>query len=371
MIELFTRKKHKLNYPISQPYTLEYVRNMFYHEMSRIAKYYYENVIYIKSDHILVRTMESMLPDINDDLETFYFNALGDARRVSSAMGFSTISNNGSFFKNLFFKNSKDIILSSDYMLSSDELSKYDKEYDYYAFDYVPCRVIYTRDVSLDLALPNGETNMKTMYSINVYELNLVCLCLEYRCWAKTMMDLGEDYNIKRYIGKIVLPKMIFNKLNLAVFNRYIYGIDSNIKPERAHPFAVMDLSQKLTNIINSIKKTNDDAKKPLVSFIDNIPCIFNDKTSDALFINNNIYTRSNSWVLWLARLPYIVGILKNIGVNGIITNRSIVNGIPMYIREMYNNSIILLNMLPSVHKEEYLEYLEYIKYIHSKIFKR
>lgn len=371
MIELFTRKKHKLNYPISQPYTLEYVKKMYFKEMTRIVNYYYENTIYIKSDHILVRTMENILPDIELDIDTFYFYVLNDSRRVANNMGFSTVSNKGNIFKNIFFKDSKEVFLNSDYIIDGTELEKYDNEYNYYGFNYIPCRTLYTRDTDLGLPLPDGSKKIDSLHNISVYEINLVCLCLEYRCWARTMMQLNEDYNIKRYIGKIVLPKMIYNHLNLAILNRYLYNVNTTNKIDKNHPFVISDFTGLMTKIINSIKKYNDDVKKPVISFIDNIPCIFNKKMLDAMYINNKIYTRSNSWVLWLARLPYIVAIIKNLGINGIIYNKKELNTLPLYVHEMKNRSIQLLEILPSGFKEEYTEYMDYINYINETLFKR
>lgn len=369
MIELFTRKKYKLNYSISQPAILDYIRKIFYREMSNVVKYYYNNILYIKSDHILVRTMETILPDINLDVETFYFHVFNNSKRVASNMGFSTTYSNGIFFNSVFYKDTKEVILNSDYMVNDNELKKYDKEYSFYAYDYIPCRSIYTRDINLGLPYPDGSKSIKSLYNVNVYEINLSCLCLEYRCWAKTMMESNKDFNIKQYISKIVLPKMMFNHLNLAVFNRYLYG--NNIKYnkiDRNHPFVVSDLTRSITSVINAIKKYNDDTRRPVEAFMDTIPCIFNTRLLDATFIYNKIYTRSNSWVLWLARLPYIVAIIKNIGVNGIIANKAHMNLLPMYIKEMRNRSIILLEILPSGLKEEYNEY---IRYIDNIIYKR
>ena len=359
MFDIFLETTDNIKYPIKYYSKMDYIKRRYLFEIDRIAKYYEERDRATNNNHPISRLVTLIAEDPYKDPMDYF--AKIDSGKDFVARQFKFISNIsfGELQDNIFYKrNSKELINSVDSVIDPYDFKNNWKK-------YVPLKVVYSEDTDIDFYNFNGEKE-KPNIQITAYELDINKLMLMYKYWSLERLANGRSTNQNVFTYQIVLPRMMYSMLDLAIWNRFMgifYEKDITNNPYR-HPFHVLDLTSGLDNILRTISKDLKGDGIPYRQLVDNVPTIINKNMSEALFLNRPYYTRQSEWSVWVSRIDYLLFFLEFGEERGIQRNRSITSKMLRHIRFLENGSTPIESKLGEYLNREFWVKIEKIKNI-------
>lgn len=336
MFKLFINRRYEYNYPVKEYSRFDYIKRRYNSELEKIKEYYRGKDFAVNNNHLLNRLITIASPSVNLYILDYLSTVEVNARFMSKQFDIVSNIHNGAILDNIFFgTNSKEILLYRDSVIDINTI-----EENWRSLEAV--RVVYTEETDLDFYLPFNRKNY-IVPTLHIMTIDVPLLLVQYKLWSLERMDLAKSTNPNVFIAQIVLPNMMNNMLDLAIWNRYIkISKNEKINPFRVnHPFAVLDYSEMIDGVLKDVVRDTKEVNIPIEQILLTVKPIYKDNMLDVLFIGHKYFTKQAEWVLWLARLPVITDIIELLNEQGIKRNLTLINLLPTTIKEMKNNSIL------------------------------
>jgi len=319
MFKLYLRGRDPTQYPIKKYTKFDFIKRRYLSELLTVKEYYRNKDRAVNNNHLLSRLIKMISPDVYMDI--FDYNNIVTSVSESVSKQFNIVSNihSGEVLDNIFFGiNSKEILLYADSNIDPFDIKDTWKEYS-------SVKVIYTQETDLDFNIPfnNKEYLLPTLHIMTV-DINL--MLLQYKYWSMDRLNNDTSNDVNVFISQIVLPNMLDNILDFAIYNRFI-AITQNIEIPSfttTHPFHILDYSKGIDSVLKKVAKDMHNSNIDYVQLYETIPTIANTSVMEMLHIDHTYYNKQSEWVLMLARIPTISETIDVLGKQGIKHNRSI-----------------------------------------------
>lgn len=360
MFKLFKNTGYLHSYPIKKYSKFDYIRNKYKNDLSKLKSYYRYNNHKVNNDHILNRLITILEP--SGELNIFDYLRYVESSAKYLAKQFNITSNihNGGIQDNLIMGiGSKEILL---YKESDIDIMDFENIWETLS----PLRLIYSSNTDLNFRIPDKDSVYSDIPELNIITIDIVSLMMQYYYWKIKRIDAGFSTNPSIFATQIVLPNMLDNILDMAIWNRFINiynGIENNTFTIK-QPILLVDYSKGIDNELKKIVKDVDNVSMDIENILLQIPGLISKNMLDVLNTGVTYYTKQSEWVLWVSRLSIVSNILDLIGKRGKRKNSDIINILPVIIKSISRSTNIVKNdNIPEIASMDISIAIDNIKY--------
>jgi hypothetical protein len=337
---------------IAIPPSWHYVQTGLKHNLDRVITYYRDNPMVVKSNHFLIRLLQSLNIPLGLPLDRYVANVENIALNLSMHFKMTSSIYRGQFFENVFYGGNYELLIASD---ASFDMYKAHQHWEQLS----PVTVLRNNVTSLDMRLPDGSVT-DTRGGISVVLINIPLLALQYRAWMLREMAYSEQTgNGMRaetaFIHGYVLPNMLGTQLDQVLFNRLklmVSGGTFDGPIHQAHPFVLTDYSARL-----------DEAQEQMLTLLERsqqlnfgqmlqaVPAINKANLLQVMHLPDLAPTFQLMWALSIERLTCLAFLFEMAPGGAAQKNRQIMSKILSDIRNYRRNSI--MKTLPAAQQEQ------------------
>lgn len=298
MYELFSSPPRRLGGQIVVP-RFKDVSLRIKSDVEKVVDFYQHGTFFAKTDHLLVRLISAMNVPLRYDLDHYYDVAVARTQAVCNGLSLTSSVHSGKWFKGIFYKDSDEVVIG--YVGENRPMEA--------AKDWRRIQAVKVLDhpvSNLKYMIPNGNGH-NIEEGLAVISIDLPLLMVQYRCFMETehirqLEDSeGPVLGARDFIGKYVLPNMLYSQTDIAIINRLVnlhtgapMG-DSRTK----HPFFTSDYTLLLDRGLEEVLDRISTLKMRYRDLLGQIPSVFNDFP---LQMPDIAETRQVWWALFLAR---------------------------------------------------------------------
>lgn len=358
MLNVFLDNRFYFRYPKKEYTRFDYIQRMYKREYNRVHNYYRERGSRVPTQNLLSRLVFMVAPDIDNNIVEYFRLTDSRAKYIAKLFGISSTVNVGKIMENIFYLESQELLLYTEH-----DYDLFNMQSNWWS--YSPIRVIYTDDTDLDFRMLNGTID-KQSDIVSVYEVDVILMCLMYKYWAIERRLKDKSIHPSYFIYNIILPNMMKQHFDLCIFNRFmnLYYDRAMLDDRYKHPFMVSDYTSGVDNVLKNIIKDTANQTMAIEAIINRIPTVFSVNMLEVLYIDAPYYNRQNEWVLWMARLQYIIFFLDLLGEKGKNRNRQYYNDLAIQIRYIENGATNIYNRVKGANAEKIREYIQKIKQV-------
>lgn len=321
-----------------------YVENGLKRNLEIVKNYYYIKPFAVKSNHLLVKILNTLGVPYSYNLERF--TDIIDAKAFSIAMHHKMSSPiyRGNIFRDIFYGGDIDEVL-----VAIDD--HFDIKYVTENWKTVSAvKLIYHPKSDLNLLLPNGGY-IGNESGTAVIGINIAMLAVQFRAFLTEeikVLEKGESpKTVAQFVHMFVLPNMLDSHLDIALFNR-AYNLIKNQSmglTYRKHVFYITDFTKQVDKIYSGIINYYTNSDKHYKSILKGFPVPGSGNLSDALVLPDNAPTKQSIWTNVVARLPALDFLTTIASDNGNKLDKTSNNLIERYFK-LYENDKALDNIL-------------------------
>lgn len=313
----------------------------------------------VKTNHFLIRLLHTVAVPVSMTTERYYINVDAVAMTVAKGLRMTSSIDRGSLFRGVFYgSNNPEIIIAVDDYFDPEEVTANWKRVS------AVTPLLHPKS-DLGIHIPNGvDYSYET--GLAVIMVNIPMLCVQYRAYLLEQLAKEDEAprSIAQFIAAYVLPNMLDQQTDLAIFNRTYnlqFTIDTDLnEPFRKHPFVMPKYDQLLDySILHSL----DYIYKGNLTFakiLKTLPSVNHANLYEALVMPDIAPTQQIDWVLVMCRLKAVDFLFRVCGDSLLSKNQLYVNQIlkSFRINNVYN---ALHQYLPSEIISEVNGYVETI----------
>jgi hypothetical protein len=323
MHELFNLVPRSLQ-GIQVPGAWQAVRAGLRRNLGQVIRYYRHAAGAVRSDHPVVRLVQSVDVPLALTLERYHANVDAMALNLSTAMRMTSSISRGKIWNGVFYGAGHDEILVVhteyfDLMLAHRDWR-----------NATPLRVLRHSGSDLGMNLPDGrfagsETGMA------VIAINLPMLMVQYRAFREEeRRKTGgvDEKSLTMFVHGFVLPNMLFSQLDQTLLNR-IRCVQARVPAgwsTRQHPFALIDVATRLDRCYEEIVVNLERQGKNFVGVLQSVPVAARRNLEEAMHLPDMAPTRQVMWALAIARLPMLDFVLSATAGSPRTRNQSEIN---------------------------------------------
>lgn len=317
-------------------------------DVNHVVDYYHTGAFHVKTDHILVRLLAAMHTPLAYDLDHYYETASARALFVANSLEFTSAINVGRWFDGIFYRGSKELILAYCGLDQPAQL----------ALDWKnlrPVKVLECPVSNMAYMLPNGhDHNSETGYA--VIGIDIPALMVMYRCFtleqrAKADTAGTEHLNAYHFVGKYVLPNMLYSQTDLVLFNRLMnlhIGAPMGESSKR-HPFHISDYTGWLDRGLKETVKRVSTLRMEYSNILEQVPRVFRDSP---LKMPDIAETRQVWWALFTTRFRAIQFLLNVAGDAGKHYNQALVNTLVIDLKRFKSENVLEKRLPPELYDD-------------------
>lgn len=342
---------------------LDYVRKVLMDtQMDRYKQYRGMSPGYLKSDHILMRILQSINVEFVGDLPDYYLQVGQIVNRMAGQMGLVTAAHRGKVIKDGYFygKGISEILIAN----SNDEVTIADIWFNWRSLSSI--RVLSHPVYGLDMVELDGSNPFTTALpgSIAVLEIDIPLLACQYQLWR---MAVGTDSSgfvqpVQHFLTGMVIPNMLPSHLDAATVNtvHHLLGATDLVTGNSDMPFHTTDLWPRLSKGLGEVVERLTKQNTTYIDMLSNIPVFSVDGKNglDVVKLPDIAHTNQAVWALTIARLPYIAMLLKIDAVSDNVRNDSEKNRIRRSLIEAESGKY-LSNQIPKEVAEHIARYID------------
>lgn len=316
----------------------------------------------LKTINVLTDLIYNLSSEINSDDFNYLRYLSQNAEQRAHNMGLTTKLGPGKSFNNILYKN------ATSYIIYTSKLIDLDKIKDRWR-NYIPLRLIYNQDDDIDYEAKDGYKDLNN--GVCFYELDVIRMLMMYKHWVNFRRTIDMKIEPGVFVSQFVYPNMLFESLNLNLFNRFIsyvkYGDDYKLDTNRKnYPFYYLDLDAKINQALQDFIKEYSNKGILLGRLINSLPVfsILNNRPKEMLaFLRTNVPSRirQTSWFLWYTRLPYLRYLLEFLGEEGFKYNIGFFRSFQREFLLYRSNGILRMKGMPPKFQEEIDGHMAYI----------
>lgn len=329
----------------------KYVRDGLRQNLGTVLSYYRKNPTAVKSQHFLVRLIESFAVPRSLELDRYYDNVADRALNISMALKMTSSIFKGSLFNGVFYggDNKEILVAHTDWF----DFWECNRNWE----NVCPVRVLSHSFTDLGLNIPDGRvTSIES--GLNVIAINIPMLMIQYRAFRRNEWEERGQYgenerSVMQFVRMYVLPNMLFSHLDVALFNRIAQtakGAPLGLSTAK-HSFHLIDYADKIDTVNSKILKDLSNNLRDFVTIMRTVPMVTKDNMEQLMYLPKMASTRQVDWALAICRLSAL-SFLFRVSKGGPGTrNRSEVNQVLKYMLA-YKTENLFEEMLPI---EQYL----------------
>lgn len=275
-------------------------------EANTVINYWENSFRYLKRPNPLITLLVNFDLDLSDTPENIFNYLTAASSYLANSVGLiNTTNKNDKPFTNTIMKTGKEyLVVTNTLLIPTDDRSILDNSITVlYAS---PSDYFFTHPKYYDLGISEDYF---------IFGIDLVKLGLGYYYWCKEQLVLENDTDPARYLFTIVLTNLVKDLTDFMYINRFIAEYEKAYVTEwlNFNPIHIADNSNYYEKILQySIKNLKSKNKRYWWEVINNIPILLNSNTLSLLTLPNVSTNRRNEWIFWLARLPYLIFLLKH-----------------------------------------------------------
>ena len=342
----------------------KYVRDGLRQNLGTVISYYRKNPTAVKSDHFLVRLMQSVTIPVTHNLERYFANVDAMSLNLSMALKMTSSISKGSLFNGVFYgKDTKEILIAhTDYF----DIFEANRNWQ----NVCPVRVLSHPMTDTGLNIPDGRTT-SIEGGIAVIAININMLMVMYRAFrANEWLERGQfgesERSYMQFVRMYVLPNMLFSHLDVVLFNRIAQtarGAPLGMSKAK-HSFQIIDYDDKIDTVNEKILKDLMQNFRDFTTIMRTIPMVTRPNMEDLMHLPRMAPTRQVNWALSICRLSAISFLFRVSKGGPNARNRMEVNDITKTLLA-YQSDKLMETMLPL---EEYFRVKSQLDLITSQI---
>lgn len=305
-------------------------------DVERVVNYYRTGTHFVRSDHILVKLISTMNVPLSYDLGQYYDVASARAMGVATSLGLTSSINAGRWTRGRFYYNCDELTLA---YLNDD--SPYRLNIDWKNLQ--PVKPLECPVSNLWYMLPNGKPH-NIEEGLAVIGIDIPMLMVQYRGFfleqnARRLAGEGSMLGIPDFVGKYVIPNMLYRQTDLAIHNRtfnLVTGAPMGDSTKR-HPFRVSNYTELLDKGLAELIERVGVTKMRYRDILENIPKVFSEYP---LEMPDVAETRQCWWALFLTRLKAISFLFDAAGEQGRHYNQSELNALKIDLKRFQSENI-------------------------------
>lgn len=296
--------------------------------ISNICNYLRSTEEQVKNTNVLVTLLNIATPLISME-DTRYLNTvLNTVKYKANYLGIGIGNNKPTIMKDVFNKNSYEIIIADD--STEDYFLNLKNKIDWK--DFISLKPIYHNYSTFDYEIRECKRDLDG--GLIIYYLDIVLLLMSYKRWIENRMKYGRSTKPHIFISQIVLPNSLKIDINYVIFNR-LKKINNGEKTIystlKNYPIYLRSLDLLIDKLLDKVSSESLNRTLQYERLIKTIPSVdYNNYSNmlDILSIDNVYYTKQMKWVIWLARIPIIKDILALSNVSSLLLNKDYINSL-------------------------------------------
>jgi hypothetical protein len=308
MYNLFNNKSS--NSTASYVYPLfDYVSKVLLRDIHKLVSHRRQNPKSIRSEHILVRTLQSLNILYTGNIEIYRGLIESRTNQISGGIGYSSNFQRGKIFygRNAQFYGNKTVEII---IASTDDFDLTDADINWP--DWQPVRV---------LAHPRSDINIETLDGTNkfsesgmvVIEVNIPMLACQYQLWKLTQRYKEVKLDVGHFITAYPLTNAVLSHIDISIFNRLsrkLFG-EPYGEASRAVPFYTTDTSVLMERSFNDILHRLLKNSLTWVDILKNIPSIQKKNMLEVHQLPKMPMSNQVQWAMVGARLNVVSFLVK------------------------------------------------------------
>jgi hypothetical protein len=305
-----------------------WVRDGLKRNLGTTIAYYRQNPQAVRSEHFLVRLLQSIAVSQSQNLDRYYANVDALALHMSMALKMTSSISVGKIWDGVFYgEGSQEVLLAHD--------QEFDPLWAHKNWQNLPS-VTVLRHFRSDLGfnLPDGKKT-GSEEGLAVIAINIPMLAVQYRAFRLNEINearfTDSQRSVMQFIHMYVLPNMLPSHVDLAIFNR----IDNLAKgapigeSSKGHPFFLPDTYAKRSlKIQQDILRNFERETLDFVTIMRSIPAVTKE-AMDLVFRTPAVApTRQVDWALTVSRLPMLSFLFRVADQGGRLRNQREINQI-------------------------------------------
>ena len=331
MYHLFENESASTNGLILIP-TWPNIKNKLLERLLVLITHYRENPKYIKSNHVLVRLLDSIGVSIfTDDLE-FVDRVTDVTGSLSMSLKLTSHYKSGNVFDGVFYGygNSEILIATDEYFDLTDAKENWQ--------ELQPVKTLTHPKSDLNMDIPNGKVNSQEK-GIAVITINIPMLAYQYKRFMLNELAKNPDApgTVMQFVGQYPLANMLYSQTDVAIANRFIRKFkglslgESDLRP----PIYVTDYTDKLDQHHEKLIKLMVKKHLTFNQMASTIPMLTNNSLFETMLLPDVIRTRQVNWALFIARIDYTNFLLEFNEFTGSNKNRQEINHLKRMVKQL------------------------------------
>lgn len=222
-----------------------YVKEGLDNNINKVIEFYRVNPIAVKSDHILLRLVQSMIVGRGMSFDRYVANCSSLALTTARGVGLTTSLSKGQLWPGNFYgKGSTEIIIAHSTIFSITDMHANWK-------DYSAVTVLQSEQSDMNLLIPDGRTNTDTE-GMSIIAVNVPMLMAQYYRFNEEQderaLNGGARLGINYFIYMYGLVNMLKSHVDNVYFNRLYNRLIGrpNADPVRKHSFFLNDYTNSM-----------------------------------------------------------------------------------------------------------------------------
>lgn len=329
----------------------QYVRDGLRRSLGTTLAYYRRNPTAVKSNHFLVRLLQSITVPQSQNLLRYYDNVDAIALNVSMALKMTSSIYRGSLFNQVFYgEDSSEILIAHNEAFDIEQANR-----DW--ANLCPVKVLRHPRSDLGLGLLDGrEHGIES--GLAVVSINITMLAIQYRAFRlneqAVVGDSESQRSVAQFIRMYVLPNMLLSHLDIALFNR-LDAISRGAPlgaSKTKQPFQLLEYSKKVDHVYKAVLQALERGGRNFTGELRTIPAVVKQDMEQALLLPDLAETQQVQWALTVARLPHLAFLCRTAKGGAAVRDQHLVTKI---LRSLlaYRTNNVMRTMLPV---SEYLQ---------------
>lgn len=314
-------------------------------DVEKVVEYYRHGTFFSRTDHLLVRLINQMDVPLAYTIDRYYEAASARAMSIANMLRLTTTISKGDWFTGVFYHGCQEIIIGFQGEDNPAELLKGWRQMQ-------PVKVLDCPVSNLSYMLPNGGIH-NIEEGLAVISIDIPALMVQYRGFVMEQMYLQQNgsersLGIRDFVGKYVLPNMLYSQTDLVVHNR-LFNLQSGAPmgdSRKRYPFFTSNYSSLLDKGLEELLKRVSVTKMPYQNVLENIPNLFWDHP---LRMPDVAETRQVWWALFLTRMKAMRFLLDVAGQPGRHYNQALLNELRIDVKRFRSDNVFSSVLSPDM----------------------
>lgn len=276
--------------------------------LERVETYYRLYPPAVASSHFLVKLLMSIEVPMSLPVERYYDAVDARAKGLSMQMLMTSPYFKGKAHDGIFYGAG-----CSEVLLLDEDFVDYLWVHDNWQ-EACPVKVLMHPKSDLRMLLPNGKSYSGES-GLCVLSINIAMLALMYRAFCLSQLGKPDPLSIYQFIGGWVLPNILAEHIDLALFNQYYNKAFYPDKPTavvtRQHSFRMPNYEPYVEQAVNQVVSTVHRQHKNFLATLRGMPAITAHDMTEVLEMPDVYPTVQDDWALFASRAKAVRLLLK------------------------------------------------------------